>query len=332
MDNNVLITGGSGFIGGFLVEEAIKRRYNVFVTIRKTTNLLKLRDKNIRFIEIDFNNYKDIKKKLSIAPSFKYIIHNAGITKAFKKKEYFEVNYENTKRFLNAIEETKRTPCKFIYMGSLAAYGPGDKRTTKPVYKTSIPKPVTEYGRSKLAAEKYIIEESKLPYLIFSPTAVYGPGEKDLFTTIKLINSGIDFKIGLKQQYFTFVYVKDLVKLVFDAMESSIVNKEYFVSDGNLYTKDEFSRIIKKTLGAKALSVKVPVWFAIIVAAISEAIAGFSGKQSILNVEKIAELSARNLNCDIEDLKKDFNYQPEYDLYKGMIETVKWYKKEGWLK
>jgi len=332
MNNNILITGASGFIGNFLVDEALERGYNVFATIRKSTKINRLKEKKVNLIEIDFKDSNNIKNKLLNSPHFKYIIHNAGITKALKNKEYFEVNYENTKRFITAIKNSKKIPDKFIYMGSLAAYGPGEKNTTKPVTRSSIPKPVTEYGRSKLAAEKFIIEEANIPYLIFSPTAVYGPGEKDLFTTIKLINAGIDFKIGFKPQYFTFVYIKDLVKLIFDALESPVKNKEYFVSDDRLYSKKELSKAIKNALSKKAISITAPIWFAKIVAAISEIISYFSGSQSILNIEKISELSAQNLNCDIEELKNDLNYNPEYDLNEGMMETIEWYKKEGWLK
>ncbi|HHH53535.1 MAG TPA: NAD(P)-dependent oxidoreductase [Bacteroidetes bacterium] len=329
---NILITGASGFIGGYIIDEALKREYNIFVTARKTTNTKKLQNKGIKnIIEVDFSDQNNLENIFTGLPKFDFIIHNAGITKAFKNKEYFEINFHNTVRFIEALKKIDKVPRKFIFMGSLAAYGPGKKNSSKPVKRSQEPKPVTKYGVSKLKAERYIVDESGINYIIFSPTAVYGPGEKDLFTTIKLINKGIDFKIGFKTQYFTFLYVKDLAKLVIDSLDSPIVNKEYFVSDGNLYTKKDLSRAIKKNLGVKAIPVTVPVWFATIVAAINEGISWISGKQSILNVEKIAELSAQNLNCDIEDLKKDLNFKPEYDLYKGMKESIDWYKKQGWL-
>lgn len=110
-------------------------------------------------------------------------------------------------------------PDKFLYMSSLAAFGPGAKNTSNPVELTSVPKPVTVYGKSKLAAEKFISEKSVVPYLIFRPTAVYGPGEKDILKAIKLMNNRVDFQIGRKEQYLTFIYVKDLARLAFDAIE-----------------------------------------------------------------------------------------------------------------
>ncbi len=331
IEKNILITGASGFIGGFITDEAINRGYNVFATARKTTNTKRLTEKGVNIIEVDFGNEKHLENVFSNQQKFDFIIHNAGITKAFRNKEYNEINFHNTKRFIEILKKTGKVPEKFVYMGSLAAYGPGKKNSVEPVKRTDEPKPVTEYGRSKLKAEKYIINESDIPYIIFSPTAVYGPGEKDLFTTIKLIKKGIDFKIGFKEQYFTFLFVKDLAELVLDSLKTPIINKEYFVSDGNLYTKKDLSRAIKQNLGVKAIPITVPVWFATIVAAFNEGISWLSGKQSILNVEKIAELSAQNLNCDIQETIKDFNYNPKYDLYKGMYETIKWYKEQGWL-
>ncbi len=55
------------------------------------------------------------------------------------------------------------------------------------------------------------------------------------------------------------------------------------------------------------------------------------GKQFTLNKDKYSILSARNWDCDIEDLKKDLNYAPKYDLKRGIEETIKWYKNEKWL-
>jgi nucleoside-diphosphate-sugar epimerase len=55
------------------------------------------------------------------------------------------------------------------------------------------------------------------------------------------------------------------------------------------------------------------------------------GKQFTLNKDKYSILSARNWDCDIEDLKKDLNYTPKYDLERGVEETIKWYKNEKWL-
>ena len=69
--------------------------------------------------------------------------------------------------------------------------------------------PITDYGISKLEAEDFV-KRSDIPYIIFRPTAVFGPKEKDIFVIFDLINKGINPLIGSHQQNLTFIYVKDL--------------------------------------------------------------------------------------------------------------------------
>ena len=67
------------------------------------------------------------------------------------------------------------------------------------------------------------------------------------------------------------------------------------------------------------------------VASISEGISRLTGKASILNMDKFAEIKARTLDCDISELVNDFDYIPKYDLPSAVEETVKWYKEKKWL-
>src|ERR1035437_5969967 len=122
----ILITGSSGFIGSFLVEEALKKNYEVYAGIRKTSSIEYLSDPRIKFIELDFSDINSLNKKIAEAPYFDFVIHNAGLTKAFKKQDYFISNYQYTRNIIDVLISQKRTPEKFIYMSSLAAYGPGD--------------------------------------------------------------------------------------------------------------------------------------------------------------------------------------------------------------
>lgn len=328
----ILITGATGFIGNFLVNEALRRGYDVYVAVRATSKTEHFSKKRVRIIEIDFSNAVSLHHLIYSLPRFDFIIHNAGILKSLDKDKYFEINYRNTKRFVTALIQQNKEPEKFIYISSIAAFGPGDKNSINPLLLTSIPNPVTSYGKSKLAAEKYIIEESQIPYIIIRPTAVYGPGEKDLFESIKLINKGIDFQVGTGNQRLTFVYVKDLARIVFDAIGSPLINRAYFITDGNLYNSKDLGRYAACRLKKRIMHIAVPIKLAKAIATMNELISKFSKKAPILNVEKVNELSACNWNCDIGTLNSDFNFKAEYNLRRGLNETIDWYKKEGWLK
>ena len=192
---NVLITGAGGFIGSFLVEEGLKRNYQVFAGIRRSSSKIYLKDPRIRFIEFDFSTVESIVQTIELLRKqnirFKYIIHNAGVTKARKKEDYFNVNFHNTKNFIEALQITGMIPDKFIFISSLAAFGPGDPVTMKPVMLSDEPNPIETYGKSKLEAEKFITSLKDFPWLIIRPTGVYGPREKDYYIFFKTINRGL---------------------------------------------------------------------------------------------------------------------------------------------
>ena len=109
---------------------------------------------------------------------FDYIVHNAGITKADKASDYMRVNCEYTKSLIDTLIASDMVPQKFVFISSLAAYGPGDEKEFNRITTEAPPHPITAYGRSKLQAEAYLQSHKNFPYLILRPTAVYGPRAK----------------------------------------------------------------------------------------------------------------------------------------------------------
>jgi nucleoside-diphosphate-sugar epimerase len=332
---NVLITGASGFIGSFLVEEGLKRNFNVWAGIRKSSSRQYLGDPRIKFLEIDFSSVEKIIETLNDCKEnglhFDYIIHNAGITKAGKKEEYLKVNAQNTKNFIEALRQTGTIPDKFVYISSLAAFGPGNPETMEPVHHTHVPNPIEFYGHSKLEAEKFITSLNDFPWIIMRPTGVYGPREKDYYVFFKTMFRGLETYIGSKKQILTFIYVKDLVRVVHDALESDIIRRSYFVSDGREYDTQEFAKITKRILQKRTIKLVVPSGIVKYLAIGLEKLYGLWGSMPTLNSDKYNVLISRNWKCDTEPLQKDLNFKAEYDLEKGVKETIDWYKKEKWL-
>ena len=332
---NILITGASGFIGSFLAEEALKRDLDVFAGLRKSSSRRYLQDSRIRFVELDFTDKTRLKETLLEQKQkgihFDTIIHNAGLTKARKKEDFYRVNYRFTKNFIEALTETGTVPLKFIYISSLAAYGPGNELSMKPVMLDDIPKPVDEYGKSKLESEKYIRSLNGFPWLIIRPSGVYGPREKDYFVYVQTISRGMEPYIGFKPQILTFIYVKDLVRLILDAAFSGITGKSYFVTDGKQYDSREFAAITKKHLQKKTLRITLPLKLVGGIALAMEKIFSLAGSMPTLNTDKFKIMKSTNWTCQVDVLEKDFNFQAEYDLDRGVKEVLEWYKNEGWL-
>ncbi len=325
----ILITGASGFIGSFFVEKALELGYEVYAAVRETSDLSYLQDSRIIFFKANLSNKESIKENIEKIGKFDYIIHNAGLTKTCKKDMFDFVNYQITKNLIEALTETNKVPEKFILMSSLAAYGPGNSKTLEPIKISDKQKPISLYGKSKLKIEKHLKSLNNFPYLIFRPTGVYGPREKDYYVMYKSIKSGLETYIGTTEQHITFIYVKDLVNVIFDAIKSDIINKSYFVSDLKSYTTKEFNNIVKEELSKKTISIVFPSIVVKSIAYIGEKISCFFTKNApTLNTEKFKEISKNNWLCDSSDLIKDFNFKPKYELKKGIKETINWYKKK----
>ena len=331
---SILITGASGFIGSFIVEEALKRKFAVWAGIRSSSSKKYLRERKIHFLELDFAHPNELRAQLSghkgTYNKFDYIVHCAGLTKCRDKKEFDLVNYLQTKYFVDTLRELNMVPKQFIYISTLSVFGPVHEKDYAPIKETDICAPNTAYGLSKLKAELYIQSIPGFPYVFYRPTGVYGPREMDYFLMAKSIRNHMDFSVGFKRQDLTFVYVKDIVQAIFLGIEKQISRRAYFLSDGKVYKSSAFSDLIRKELGNPyVIRLRCPLIVLKVVSLLAEFVATRSGKSSTLNSDKYKIMKQRNWQCDITPVMKELGYVPEYDLEKG--EAIAWYKNEGWL-
>lgn len=332
----ILITGASGFIGSTVVERALDLGYDTWAGIRKSSSRQYLQDERTRFIDLSYNNKQELKEQLRDFANeygrFDDIIHIAGLTKARHKSDFDKVNWEYTRNFVEALIETDTIPDSFVFMSSLGAMGPGDETGYTPMCTDKAPTPNTVYGKSKLKAENWLKGIDGFPYLILRPTGVYGPRDRDYLILMRAVKSGLDVGAGYKKQLLSFIYIEDLVNIIFSLIEKGICRKEYFVSDGDVYTDREFNAIVRDALQKKSvLRLKVPLFLVKQAALISEKTAALFGKATTFNSDKYRIMKQRNWACEIVPLKEDIGFQPEYRLKEGVKKTVEWYQHEGWL-
>ncbi len=333
---SILITGASGFIGSFIVDEALKRGFNTWAGMRKSSSKRYLQHHDTRFIELDFAHSMKLREQLQQHKNqygaFDYIVHCAGTTKCRNKDEFDKTNFVQTTHFVEALQALNMVPKQFLYVSTLSVYGPIRETDYTPITESDTPQPNTAYGMSKLKSEEYLRQLIDFPYVIFRPTGVYGPREADYFLMAKSIRNHLDFSVGYRRQDLTFVYVKDMVQAIFAAIDRKVVRKSYFISDGHVYPSRQFSDLIQKELDKSfVLRIKCPLIVLKVVSLLAEKSAGLLGKSSTLNSDKYKIMKQRNWQCDIAPARDELGYAPQYDLERGVKETIAWYKKEGWL-
>jgi nucleoside-diphosphate-sugar epimerase len=327
MKQKLLITGGSGFVAYHIIVEALKQQYDVYVSVRSSSGIGHLKELDIKYTSINFDDVEDIKKELK-EKQYNYIIHTAGTTKAKSKQEYDRVNATYTNNLARAASTAGIPLKKFVFLSSLAAVGPSDNVST--TIGDSMYSPVTDYGKSKLLAEQMLAEIKDLPFIIVRPTAVYGPREKDILIVFRTLNKGLEPYIGSKPQQLSFIYVKDLAQIVINALTAPVNGKAYNISDGNLYDRFALATITKSIIGKRTFRFQLPVAVVKLVAVFLEAAGALTAKTPALNGQKIKELTASWV-CNIDAAKQDLDFKPVYDLEAGLKETLLWYKENKWL-
>ncbi len=308
----------------------------VWAGIRKSSSRKYLQDPRIRFIELDFARPDKLTKQLDVHKQmyggWDCIIHCAGVTKCLRKEEFDQGNHIYTRHLVEALQATGMIPRQFVYLSSLSVFGPIHETDYAPICETDIPAPDTVYGVSKLNAEQFLQSVNGFPWVIFRPTGVYGPRERDYFLMAKSIRRHVDFAVGIKRQDLTFVYVKDLVQAIYLAVEQGTTHRAYFVSDGAIYASRTFSDLIRKELGNPwVLRIKCPLFILKIVSLFADFTARCTGKAGTLNRDKFYIMKQRNWQCDLSPLVDELEYRPVYPLERGVKETMDWYKKEGWI-
>lgn len=333
--NNILITGATGFIGGFIVDKALDMGMNVWVAVRPSSSRKYLTDERINFIHLDFSNKEQMVKEMSEL-RFDYVVHAAGVTKCINAQDFYRVNTLGTKNLVEALLELYMPLKRFVYVSSLSVFGNiREDYPHKDIKDTDIPHPNTNYGKSKLESEKYLDEmtaRGKLPCITLRPTGVYGPREKDYFMMAKSISQHVDFAAGFKPQTITFVYVLDVVQAIFLALKNGKIGGKYFLSDGRNYSSRDFSDLICRELGHPwVLRLKAPIWLLRLITFCGEYVGRMTGKVTALNNDKYHIMKQRNWRCDITPAEDELGFHPEYDLDHGVRLTIKWYKDNGWL-
>ena len=311
-----LVTGATGFIGSHLCEELIRKGYEVACLSRNNSNIKWIESSGVKFLKGDCTILDSLN---CVIDEFDYIFHLAGLTKSISKENFFKVNTKGTENLLKKISNNSRLK-RFIYISSLAAVGPGNNGI--PVNELSTPAPVSDYGRSKLEAEKAVLSyKGKIPFTILRPPAIYGPRDRDMLIMFKMIKKGFFFDLG--KCYYSLLYVEDLIHgIILCAENENAKDKIYFLSDNKSYTGEHIAMEISSTLNVRANSIKIPKFVMPFVAIISEKF----NRQSIINRDRIKDFQHSYWVCDSRKITNEIGFTPKVGLKEGIKWTADWYR------
>ncbi len=326
----ILVTGATGFIGSHLTESLIKRGYSVRCLLRKTSNrrwiepCIVLGDKNGSPVETVYGDCLDRSSLEKALDGVDAVIHVAGLTKAVREKDFYSVNVKGTETLLESIKDAASGLKRFVFISSLAAAGPSPDG--KPRVEEDEPSPVSFYGKSKLEAERLVINSDSIPYTIVRPPAVYGPRDRDFYVFFKLVNRGIFPYWG--RSLYSMVYIDDLVNGIILTIEKKVAEgRIYFISNRENYTNEEIAFTIAGILGKKLRKVRLPRSIMPFLASIGEKIKS----KGIINRDKIRELGHACWICNPARAERELGFKSTVSLEDGLRWTADWYRINRWI-
>jgi nucleoside-diphosphate-sugar epimerase len=323
----VLLTGATGFVGSHVTEAFGAAGIRTRALARSVERASALRALGV---DVVYGSLEDEAALAQACRGTATVVHMAALTHARTSTGYQRANVDGTARLLAAALGSEPAPRRFVLLSSLAAVGPCiDGRG---VAAADEPRPLTAYGRSKLAAERVVLEAAdRIEVVILRAPAVYGPRDTDLYHFFRLARMGVvPVPTGAPRQ-LQMVHVADLARAVVRAATVPAAAGVYHIAEPQSYSWEEVGRLVGAAVGREVRAVPVPAALLTGLAAATELAAGAIGRSSIFNRDKARELLAPGWLCETESARVDLQYEAGIRLADGLRDTARWYRDHGWL-
>lgn len=297
------ITGGTGFVGGHLLDAALAAGHQVKALTRRQQP----EREGLKWVMGDLNDRHGLERLVDGAEA---VIHVAGVISATNAAAFELGNVTGTLSMLSAA--TAGGIHRFVHVSSLAAREP----------KLSL------YGASKERAEELVMS-SGLDWAIVRPPAVYGPGDRETLELFRMAKLGL--MLMPPKGRVSVIHVGDLARLLLalsslDAPASCLTEPDDGKPGG--WTHREFGRALGDAVGTKPTIVSSPGLLLRLAARADQLVRREKAK---LTIDRAAYFSHRNWVVEPKRSCAARLWRPKIDTLQGLRETADWYRLKGWL-
>jgi len=325
----VLLTGATGFVGSHILDSLRARGLDVRVLLRQTSSR-RFIEPHLSRIELCEGSIGDPANLAKAMDGVTHVIHCAGATRVKRDAEFYEINQHGTRNVVEAANGHAGKILRLIHISSLAASHPAPANA--PAREDDTPVSVSEYGKSKLAAEKEVLDRCKVPFTILRPPAVYGPRDDGFFTLFQTVRRHLLPRFSGGIQSLSMIFAKDLAEGAVTCLtHPAAEGRTYFIAPLEAVTVHGFCREIARQLNTWTLPLWLPVPALWPICALTESACRLVGKPSLLNRQKYGELRAPGWVCDASRLRNEIGFVAATPPSEGIRQTVAWYREHGWL-
>jgi len=325
----VLLTGATGFVGSHILDRLCARGVATVLLVRESSNKRFIQS-HLNQIELRFGSIADVESLGRALEGVTHVIHCAGLTRAFRNAEFYEANYIGARNVVEAVNRRAGQIQRLMHISSLAAIGPvppGQRAR-----EDDAPHPVSHYGKSKLSGENEVRQNCKAEFVVVRPPAVYGPRDDGFIQMFRAVKAHVRpvFLGGIKEM--SLVFAPDLAEAVVTCLlHPATGGKTYFVAGSEIISPQDFAKEIASQMGVWTIPVPLPTPLLWPICAVQEAFSHLTGRATILNRQKYAELRARAWVCDAARAREEIGVVCPTPIKEGIGQTISWYRENGWL-
>ncbi len=322
----IFLTGGTGFIGGWVARELRERGHNLRALVRSPGRAQQLRHS----AELVMGGLYDAQALARGARGADLVVHIAGVLAESKAGEFTRINVNGTRNLLDAAVAAGSVT-RFVLVSSIAAQGPSS--LARAVDEEMPCEPVSAYGYSKLQAEQMArAYREYLPVTIVRPPVVFGPGDTGTLPLFKLARLGVVPLVGSSEQRSSVIYVEDLARGISDAaLHPAASNETFYFAEATAHTTVALLSCLGEVMGRRVRVVPVPRPAAWGAAWMGGSIGPLLGLPSLLNRDKLAEMLSESWVCTTERARTLLGWHERVSFREGAELTYAWYKQHGWL-
>tara|TARA_B100001123_G_C15319508_1_gene1027424 strand:- start:2466 stop:3386 length:921 start_codon:yes stop_codon:yes gene_type:complete len=302
-NNNILIVGGTGFIGYHLAKKCLAKGWQVTSISTKRPKKIRYLPK-VKYIICDITKKNFLKSKLQ--KSFKYVVNLGGYVDHSDKKKTFKSHYFGCKNLVEIF--LKRKPKAFVQMGSSVEYG--NLRSPQKEDAKCKPKSIKSiYGKAKLLSSIYLAnlyKKKNFPSTILRLYLAYGPKQdinRFLPIIIKACMKNKKFSCSTGIQLRDFVYVDDVVDAILKSLKNEKARGEIInIGSGKPKKIRTIINSVKKIL---------------------------NGGYPQFGKIKLRKDEILKLYPSINKAKKKINWRPRISFKKGLKSTIQYYYEQS---
>ncbi|MBK9064142.1 MAG: NAD-dependent epimerase/dehydratase family protein [Acidobacteria bacterium] len=320
----VSLTGGTGFVGSHVADALLAAGYRVRALVRRPDDVAWLKGTGVDLVRGDV---RDAATLPALVEGASAVVHVAGKTSARSEAEYLAANAAGTENVAAAVR-THAPGAHVVLVSSQAAGGPS--RDGVPVSPSSVPDPVSAYGRSKLAGEE-ALRRAGVPFTILRPCAVYGPRETAIRDLFVAASRGVVPVLAGGKPRVQMVYGPDVAAAVKGALDRGGRGETFYVAHPEVL---DYASIAETLAGLPSRRpFRLPVPGAVIRGAghIVGALSAFAKGPPVFNSEKADEMLQEAWLCDVSEAQVALGQPFRTDFATGSRLTWEWYLERGWL-